>query len=438
MSITTYTWPRIAPRSKLYTLKANGQPVTVLYTNVADFATFECDGEVTIEVSVIEPASMPLKGVKVRPLSRNIAASLDGMSFSFKLAGPSNLMIDVEGHKPLLLYANPPETANPGEKPGVRYFKAGQVYEVGELVLEKNEHLYIEGGAFVRGVIRSLESENVVLAGRGIIDGGYYQGERGRRTVLLDACRGATIRDLIVINPTTWMTLLGGCDDVRVQNYHEIGECVGSDGVDIVGSRNVLIEGCCLKNNDDCVVVKAFDPRHWNPDVRGNWCRDVENVLVQNCVFMNDRAGNVIEIGHELRTDTIRNITFHDCDCLHCHGSGAVFSIHAGDRATVRDILFENIRVEHYWDNLVDFRVMKSQFNRDEQRGQIRNVTLRNITVHQANYNPGYSMSVIGGWDKDHTVDGVMFENFILGGRKLSNADELDLHTKHAHNIIFR
>lgn len=122
---------------------------------------------------------------------------------SFKLPSPANLMIDVEGHKPLLLYANPPETANPGGKPGVRYFKAGQVYEVGELTLDKGEHLYIEG---------------------------------------------------------------------------------------------------------------------------------VENVLVQKCIFMNDRAGNVVEVGHELRTDTIRNITFRDCDYLHgSHPAASVLiCVHRG------------------------------------------------------------------------------------------------------------
>lgn len=198
------------------------------------------------------------------------------------------------------------------------------------------------------------------------------------------------------------------------------------------------IEDCCLKNNDDCIVVKAADSRGWDTSVRHDWARDVENVLVERCVFMNDRAGNVLEVGHELRTSIIRNIVFRDCDSLHCHGNGAVFSIHAGDRATVSNVTFENIRVEHYWAMLVDFRVMRSRFNHDEQRGQIRDVTLRNVDVLQSASNPGYSISVVGGWDKDHTVDGVLFENLVLGGKKVTNGDELDLHTKHAHNIVFR
>ena len=64
-------------------------------------------------------------------------------------------------------------------------------------------------------------------------------------------------------------------------------------------------------------------------------------------------------------------------------------------------------------------------------------MTFRNVDVLQSKANPGYSISVIGGWDQDHTVDDVLFENCTLGGKKLTNADELDLHTKHASNIRF-
>ncbi len=438
-TLLAHQFPRIARRSTLYSAKADGQALTVLQTNVADFVTFDCDGEVAIEVELAEALSPPLKQVCIRPLASGIAASIDRKQFGFRIPGPMNLMIDVEGHKPLLLYANPPEVNNPGEKPGVKYFGAGQVYEVGELRMEKGEQLYIEGGAIVRGSIRACDADGVILGGRGVLDAGYYQrGADGRRTIVIEGSRGVTIRDLTVIDPTTWMTVLGACNDVHIINYHEIGECVGSDGIDLVGTSNVLIEGCCLKNNDDCIVIKAADPRSWDKTVRHDWARDVENVLVRKCVFMNDRAGNVLEIGHELRTSSIRNITFSDCDCLHCHGHGAVFSIHAGDRATVSDVLFENMRVEHYYDKLVDVRVMKSQFNRDEQRGQIRRVTFRNVDVLQSRANAGYSISLIGGWDRDHTVDDVLFDNLVLGGKKVTNADELDLHTKHAHNIRFR
>ena len=167
----TYTYPRIAPRSALYRVRANGQPITVLHNNVADFVALECDGEVKFEVEVLEPANPPLGTITVRPISRGITVSADAKHFAFTIPGPANLMIDVPGRKPLLLYANPIETNNPGERAGVRYFRAGQVYEVDELRLSAGEQLYVEGGAIVRGSIRAADADGLTLAGRGIVDG---------------------------------------------------------------------------------------------------------------------------------------------------------------------------------------------------------------------------------------------------------------------------
>jgi hypothetical protein len=435
-TINIYPQPRILPRSRLYRLHVDGQPVPVLHTAVADFALFECEGpvEVAVDTNLAALAAAPV----VRPLARGIVPQVDGPRFGFTLPGPQNLMLDVPGQVPLLLYANPPEREVPREGPAVRRFRAGQVYEVGELVLDAGETLYVEGGAVVRGNVFASAAHGVRLRGRGIIDGGFYtRGVDERRTVVIEGSRDVLLEDLLLIEPSTWMTVLGACDGVRVRNWKEIGEVVSSDGIDIVGSRNVEIEGCCLKNNDDCIAVKSVDARRWQPQVRHDWARDVAHVRVRGCIFMNDRAGNVLEIGHELRTERVHDIVFEDCDCLHCHGNGAVFSIHAGDRATVEDVRFERIRVEHYWDHLIDLRVMRSRFNHDSERGRIRDVLFRDITVHQAPYNPGYSTSLIGGWDADHLVENIRFENFTLGGQPVLDADALDLHTRHARGITF-
>jgi hypothetical protein len=45
--------------------------------------------------------------------------------------------------------------------------------------------------------------------------------------------------------------------------------------------------------------------------------------------------------------------------------TGAVFSIHNGDSASVEDVRFENIRVEDARDKLADFRVGLSIYSQD-------------------------------------------------------------------------
>jgi len=208
-----------------------------------------------------------------------------------------------------------------------------------------------------------------------------------------------------------------------------------------VSTRDVLIEGCFLRNNDDCVVIKAMQ-FHNRPEVALNngvaRNNDVENILVRDCTFVNDRGGNAMEIGYELRADHIRNVSFINCDVLSVHGHGAAFAIHNGDHALVSDILYEDIRIEHYYDKLVDIRVLHSQWNRDPERGQVRNIVFRNIRAMPTKNNEGYTISVIGGFDSEHTVEGVVFENCYLNEQKVETADQLDLYIKHASGIEFR
>jgi hypothetical protein len=432
--LVIYNYPRSCPRSALFQVRVNGQEVFVHHTNVADFAAIECSGPIEVEVEVLTA----VKSARVRPLSRGIEAEVSSTRVRFQLHGPTNVSIEIDGLKPLFFYANPPEENAPApDDPNVIYFKAGQVYEIGQMALESNQTLYIEGGAVVKGCLHTIGTQNVTVRGRGVFDGSYYQrGRDSRRSILFEHCTNVRVQDIIMIEPSVWMLVLHGCRDVHVSNLKEIGEVIGSDGIDIVSSSDVLVEGCFLRNNDDCVVIKAFDSRHSPASAIKN--NDVENVQVRDCVFINDRGGNAIEIGYELRAEQVRGITFRNCDILSVHGHGAAFSIHNGDRAIVNDVLFEDIRVEHYYDKLVDFRVLHSQWNRDERRGQIRDITLRNIKAMPAIYNEGYTTSLIGGYDAEHTVEGVVFENFYLGDKKINNPDELDLYLKHATGVDFR
>jgi hypothetical protein len=64
-------------------------------------------------------------------------------------------------------------------------------------------------------------------------------------------------------------------------------------------------------------------------------------------------------------------------------------------------------------------------------------VTLRDIDVAKSVFNPGYTCSVIGGRDVQHTIQGVRFENFRLDGKTVPTPDEMDLYCKHATDITF-
>ena len=288
----------------------------------------------------------------------------------------------------------------------------------------------------MRGAVQASGARDVTIRGRGVLDGSFCRHSGHVRMILLNGCRDARIEDLTLIQPTTWMAVLGDCEDVHVRNLHELGQVISSDGIDVVGSRRVTIEGCFLRNNDDCVVMKSLPLDRYLPAGGRDTCRDVEDVLIKDCTFWNDPAGNVMEIGFECCTAHMRRITFRHIDVLAAHGQGAVFSIHNGDRAAISDVLFEDVRIEHFYESLVDLRIFPSRYSQDEERGQIRNVTFRDVQAIPDLYN---TPSLIGGYDAAHTVSGVHFENFRLGNQRVLDGDALHLFTnRHAHDITFR
>ncbi len=423
------SYPSAQPRSTAFAVRINGEPADVLLADKADFVMCECSGPAEITVLVEGDAD----GAVVRPLAQGIVPSVVGGAVRFAIDGPRNLCLEIPGRKPLFIYANAPETARPSPgDPAVRYFAAGRVHEVGEIVLRDGETLYIEAGAVVRGHVRATGAANVAIRGQGVLDG-RQDGRERVRSVIFERCTGVSVSGIVMIEPTSWMLVLACCRGVHIDGLRQIGSCMSSDGIDICGSSDVLVENCCLRNDDDNIAVKSgvFErTRSWQGDVAG--------VLVRDCIFYNGQPGNVMEIGYELSADRIADIAFENIDVIGAHGEGAVFSIHNGDRAVVENIRWENIRVEHYWDKLVDLRVVKARYNRDPERGHIRGVLFKDIAVTHSVFNPGCSISVMSGHTPDKPVCDVVFDNFRLNGRRVASADDLELHLRNVEGLRFR
>lgn len=438
--IQTFVHPRSCRFSSDFALNVNGCPVEVLRTDVADFAIFVYDatqGPAEIEVSLLDRS---IQEHVIRPLSLELEGSVNEVGqLVFQMVAAHKVSVEIEGCRPLYVWANPPELNIPSEDdPNVLYFKSGQTYEVGRLRMESGQTLYIEGGAVLKGRVCAKDAHDITIRGLGILDGSYYGAQHGEnaKSIFFERCQDVLVRDITMIHPSAWMIVPGACERVEICNVKQIGEVMCSDGIDIVGSKQVHVHDCFLRNNDDCVVVKAFLIHH---DVHADFSADFrvspEAILVENCTFANDPAGNAMEIGHELSVQRVSGVTFRNIDVLSVHGQGAVFSIHNNDRAIVEDILFEDIRIEHCWDKFIDFRISKSRFSSDTERGHIRNVTLRDINWLKSSNNDGYTISLIGGWDAEHRVENVTLENICFNGVPIQHIDELEINTRHADDV---
>ncbi len=455
-----YPFPQGVESSNVYKVKVDGREVFVYDAPVAPVTSFDMTGPVTIEIR----ADRDIKWVDIRPRNLGIQPEFKDSTIRFWLEKPCNISIELNGeysNKPLYLFANPPEEKRPvkGTK-GVHFFEAGKVYTPGVIEIKSGETVYIEGGAVVYGMIHAENVSDVRIAGRGILEGSRnreYQKGIWRRFVEMKDCRNVHIEGITLINSPTWQIVPINCENVTISNVKIVSNNGGDDGIDVVRSRKVFIENCFIHTKDDCIAIKSA----WDyPGYVGN-----EDILVTRSVFWNTEWGNALEIGFELRADTMKNITFRDCDVIHCD-DGAVFSIHNGDRSVVTDVTFENIRVEDARQKLFDLAIFFSQYSVDaprdrkskefiyqngpwdglvhlpaekkkehaRYRGYIRNVTFKNIQVVDGIF----PFSVFCGYDEDHIVENIVVENFVVHGKKISNSSEARLYTEFTKNVQFK
>jgi hypothetical protein len=281
---------------------------------------------------------------------------------------------------------------------------------------------------------------------------------------------------------------VSGSENIRVANTRVIGWRENSDGLDIEYSKNVRVEGCFWRTNDDCIAVKAMYPpgvegvpfeEMINPETLGGHkvARVVGDVIgdidIRNCVLWNDSGGQGFEIGFELRVDVIRGIRFRDSDIIHVMGGGA-FTIHNGDRAKIEDLLIENIRVEDT-DRLIDFHVGVSIYSDDcpepyrrsnakrvavpaerrpkqannpyqwyvpadedlmkfeENRGHVRNVVFRNVRVVKK----PKTGSILHGFNANRDIRDVLIEGLVIAGHPVASAEDLRLFQIHTRDVRF-
>ncbi len=428
--IENYQPPRFITPSNDFSVYVNDEEVYVYSCKVADYVIFSFEGEISVKIKTNKKNLTAI----IRPVSLKIDTNYQDGFITFTIKKANNLSIEIPGLPQLYIFANPLEKNVPNPKdPAVIYFKGGQVYDVERLEVESGQTIYIEGGAILKGAIHSIFSENITVRGRGIIDASYMPYHKYRMLVF-EKCKNVQLEGIVTTGTPVWNLVLGCCNNVAIDNLKLIGWVVCSDGIDIVGSQQVKIKNCFLRNNDDCIAVKSVSYHERENDSQTDWRRDVRDVVIENCTMYNDQAGNVMEIGFETQSDVIENITFRDIDVIGGHGYGGVFTIHNGDRALIRNIKYEDIRVEHFYDKLIDLRIMNSRYSKDNERGKIRDIYFKDIQTIADQHN---CISLVGGFDDTHDIAGITFDNFYIGSKKIRDQDDLQLYTKHAKKIKF-
>jgi hypothetical protein len=383
----------------------------------AAFAPFAFSGVVKVRVTKLDGPEPRM--CQVLPSSRQITAQVSGRSATFELSRPGQFSVEFDGQNgnvfsPMLVFADPPETAVPKRgDPGVVWFGPG-VHEVpgGELRLTTGQTVYLAPGAVVYGRILG-RGDNIRILGRGILSGEHVtwaddnERHRNRKLCDLEGPSNDTLVDgpTFIDSPSYILTLHGSRHVVR--NFKCIGWYFNTDGIGTGGHS--LIEDCFLMCNDDALKLYHSD------------------TTVRRCTIWQLENGAAFQISWNMNSD---NSGFHvsDCDVIHTEhrwkaNNTAVFGAVHGGRGRMSDYVFENIRIENSPLRLWNVTLQPNDFSGGvKQPGSIANLTFRNITTTRTTSLPN-TFRGLG----TSAIDGVIFENVRVAGKLVAKPEDANL-----------
>lgn len=300
---------------------------------------------------------------------------------------------------------------------GVMYFGPG-VHKPKDLPnnqirIPSNTIVYLAPGAVVKAKLLVDKAENVRIIGRGILD-------HPMRGIEVTDSKNVLIEGVTVVNPDHYTVFGGGTNGLTIRNLKAFS-CKGwSDGIDLMCCRDVLIDNVFLRNSDDCIAIYNH---------RWNWRGGSSNIIVQNSVLWADVAHPINMGGHgdsdSLTGEVLEDVTVRNVDILEHDEDDSLYqgsmNIDCGDKNIVRNVLFEDIRVESIQDGrLFCLKVLYNPKYNKAPGNLIEGITFRNITYDGVGENP----SIIKGIDENHSVRNVTFENVVINGKRMKNVDE--------------
>lgn len=371
----------------------------------SSMAYFDFDGSAEIEVTYLRGGTTK---ARVRPDALGITPRLRGDTLRFTLDEPRDVVVQIndEVFDALHLLTNRVEHHAPSpDDPDVLYFGPG-VHTVtgGVLTVPSGRTVYLAGGAVLTAQVRFKDVENSGLAGHGVLcdnPGGAVLGE---------GSRNIRIEDVIILNPAGYAGTFGECENVRVTRARAFSSKGNGDGLDVFSSTGVTFDGCFLRTSDDCIAIYCH---------RWDYYGDTRDITVRNCTLWADVA-HPVNVGTHGNTDapeTIENLLIQNTDILdhrepQMNYQGCI-ALNPGDSNLIRNVRIDDVRIEDFrWGQVIYLKVMfNTKYNTSVGRG-IQDVYVKNLRYTGTRANP----SLLLGYDAQHAIDNVTFENLIING----------------------
>ena len=209
--------------------------------------------------------------------------------------------------------------------------------------------------------------------------------------MLLKNCYNVNLNNVILENSAMWTVNINSCNKVFISNVviNNNRHVANSDGIDICGTSDVVIENCFISTADDGIALKNNMSVSTSGDdglkIKNNLdvtCKNgMRNILVRNCEVVS--CTNSFKIGTETSLDisdvTVENCKFYLNDIYPAGVSGV--SIESCDGAKVSNVNVSNIEMDSMSCPLF-IRLCNRNGDKKAEldgRGEINNISVKNI-----------------------------------------------------------
>ena len=277
---------------------------------------------------------------------------------------------------------------------------------------KSGETITLDPAKYYAGQIVIKDCRDVVVEGNGAT---LRPGMRGFGVQIVNG------RNIMVRNLVTSQVPTGSSDSVLIENVQCYSYGPWGDGLNIFASSHVTLRGCYCETSDDCMTVYA---------TRKGYMGSARHILVEDCVF-NPKIAHPIFIGlhgaasegdDRTRTDTIEDLVFRNIRIMNQREKQLDYqgcmAIVAGDNNVIRNVLFENITVDHIETGcLFTLRIFQNEKYCQAPGRLIENVTFRNITAPAEG-----NISLVEGYSSERLVRNILFDNLVIDGKHIHDS----------------
>jgi hypothetical protein len=451
--------------SRSYSVTINDQPVPVERYNSISYVQFAFAGKAEVKVNVEGGAD----SYTLSPTSYGIPVAKNGDQVAFPITDPSKLILHHSNSSigELFIFADPlPDNLpQPGQnnvvsildyginpqgntditdvlqtaiddastRGAMLYFPPG-LYPTQKLNLKSNLVLYLAEGAVIEAskagkpapgeALLNLDNiSNVQIMGRGIIrgNGSYWRPQGGMYSLIeVSNANNVVLQDFILEDPAAANIWIEYSENVKVFNTKLLAApdpyFLNTDGFDFWSSRNILIDNVLYRGTDDATSQGG--------DKKGA-IQNNENINIRNSIFY---GGGGFKLGTTVNQDLIRNVTYENIDLIYTNGLAGFWPVTG---ANFENIYLKNIRVENTKSipgdanpaELFEWRIQVANWeptSSPDRLGHIRNVFVNHLTV--TNYQGRESL--FQGYDPQHNLSNIQFNNFYINDRLVTNLNE--------------